>query len=53
MKKSELSDVNISNEQILIILDVLKVKILFSDKVCKFICELCQMVVDIIYKCDF
>ncbi len=52
MKKSELSDVNISNEQILITPDALKAKIPLSDKARKFIRESRQTVADIIHKRD-
>lgn len=50
MKKSELSDVNISDEQILITPDALKAKIPLSDKARKFIRESRQTVADIIHK---
>ncbi|HDZ9205812.1 TPA: 3-deoxy-7-phosphoheptulonate synthase [Vibrio cholerae] len=52
MKKSELSDVNISDEQILITPDALKAKIPLSDKARKFIRESRQTVADIIHKRD-
>lgn len=52
MKKSELSDINIVDEQILITPDALKAKLPLSDNARRFIRESRQTVADIIHKRD-
>ncbi|MEK6214224.1 MAG: 3-deoxy-7-phosphoheptulonate synthase, partial [Vibrio fluvialis] len=52
MKKSELSDINIVDEQILITPDALKDKLPLSDNARRFIRESRQTIADIIHKRD-
>ncbi|MBL4238032.1 3-deoxy-7-phosphoheptulonate synthase [Vibrio fluvialis] len=52
MKKSELSDINIVDEQILITPDALKDKLPLSDNARRFIRESRQIIADIIHKRD-